>query len=365
MCGWNLQLFFIDQPTGPIDLTDKPVRDILVHRSNVLKDIIEEFKDTSILESTHTFNVVIVNDRGQVDHDQVEAGRGVGVMREVVSLFWQQFFPSLATGANRKIPSIRHDYQKRDWEAIGRFLVFGYMNAHYFPITLSPVFVADCLFGEEATSTDFILNSFYEFVSHDEAETLKKAGCTDFDPNDEELLDVLSSYDCHKKPTKDNISLIISQLAHQELIQKPRFMSNCMTPILHQLKNSAQFSSLENLILFYERKQPTPKKVVKLFCGAPSNDAERQTFDHLKRFVKNLSEGILKLFLQFTTGSDLLVVDCITVSFTSVSGAARRPIAHTCGPALEMPSTYQSFNELAEEFSSILSNRESWSFDIV
>ena len=351
---------FIDQLPDLVNETDKPVRDILVHRANILKDVIEKFKDPTILESTQTYNVIIIDERGQV-----EAGRGTGVTREVVSLFWNQFYPSLSTGANRKIPSIRHDYQKQDWEAIARFLVFGYLNANYFPITLSPVFVADCLFGEEAISKDFMLNSFYEFVSNDEAETLKKASCTDFDPNDEELLDVLSSYKCHNLPTKDNISLLISQLAHQELVQKPRFVSNSMAPILNQLKNSSQFSSFANLLSFYESKRPTPKKVVKLFAGTPSNDAERQTFDHLKRFVKSLSDEILRLFLQFTTGSDLLVVDCILIDFTTINGAARRPVAHTCGPVLEIPCTYQSFNELVEEFSSILSNKESWSFDIV
>ena len=102
-----------------------------------------------------------------------------------------------------------------------------------------------------------------------------------------------------------------------------------MAPILKQLTNSVKFSSLENLTSFYESKQPTPKKVVKLLFGAPSNDAERQTLDFLKKFVKNLSE------------------------------------AQTCGPVLEVPSTYQSFNELVEECNSVLSNRESWTFHIV
>ncbi len=48
-----------------------PVRDILVHRANILKDVIEEFQDPSILNDSHTFNVVIVDNRGEV-----EAGRG-------------------------------------------------------------------------------------------------------------------------------------------------------------------------------------------------------------------------------------------------------------------------------------------------
>ena len=62
-----------------------------MHRASILKDVIEEFKDPTILESTRTYNVVIID-----DHGQVEAGRGTGVTREVVSLFWNQFYSSLS-----------------------------------------------------------------------------------------------------------------------------------------------------------------------------------------------------------------------------------------------------------------------------
>lgn len=137
--------------------------------------------------------------------------------------------------------------------------------------------------------------------------------CTDFDPNDEELLDILSSYKCFKNPTKENISMIVSQLAHQELIQKPRYISNCWSTLFQELKALPQFSSLGNLKQLYDTKKPSPKKVVKLLNGSPSTDSERQTFEYLKRFVKTLPENSLKSFLQFTTGSDLLVTTSIGI----------------------------------------------------
>ena len=40
----------------------------------------------------------------------------------------------------------------------------------------------------------------------------------------------------------------------------------------------------------------------------------------------------------------------------------RRPIAHTCGPCLELPSTYSNFCELREEFSNIL-KKSTWEMD--
>ena len=68
------------------------VKDVLVHRFQleVLKDLIEEFKALDIPKHHYHLNLVIVNDRGEV-----EDGRGLGVAREVITLFWHQFFRSL------------------------------------------------------------------------------------------------------------------------------------------------------------------------------------------------------------------------------------------------------------------------------
>ena len=43
------------------------------------------------------------------------------------------------------------------------------------------------------------------------------------------------------------------------------------------------------------------------------------------------------------------------VQFNKVrKGLGRAPIAHTCGPVLELPSTYCSYNELRGEFTNLL-----------
>ena len=84
----------------------------------------------------------------------------------------------------------------------------------------------------------------------------------------------------------------------------------------------------------------------------------------MKRYIKSLDEVALKAFLQFTTVSDVIAVTEITVSFNSLDRAHRSPIARTCGPVLEVPTTYQSYNELAEEFSNLISNKEAWGFTI-
>ena len=74
---------------------------------------------------------------------------------------------------------------------------------------------------------------------------------------------------------------------------------------------------------------------------------------------------MLKHLLCFLTGAEILVVEAINVTFKkNESKFTRRPIAHTCGPCLELPSTYSNFCELHEEFSSIL-KESTWVMGIV
>ena len=111
---------------------------------------------------------------------------------------------------------------------------------------------------------------------------------------------------------------------------------------------------------------PNAKKVIKALQPKANNESEKQSFEFLKQFIKSLDRSSLKGFLKYVTGSDVLLKDQkISVAFYAVDGLARRPIAHTCGPLLEVPWTYQSYNELAEEFNSIMREKEGWTFTIV
>ena len=48
------------------------------------------------------------------------------------------------------------------------------------------------------------------------------------------------------------------------------------------------------------------------------------------------------------------------ISFVVTEGLAITPIANTCGPRLEISSTYQVHNEMVEEFNNILRLKKSW-----
>ena len=272
----------------------------------------------------------------------------------------------MTVGALEKVSSVRHDYQKGKWEAIGRIIsVYGYSFAKYFPIALSPTFVATVFFEEESLTPEFLIESFKSYVSLDESKVLDKALGNDFDPKDEDLLDLLSYFKCYKSPAKTNIFNIVHELAHQELVQKPRYMVDCLVPIMNRMGIYTPFQTMEDLQKLYNEKKPAAKRLISLLSANPTPGAEQNSLEHFKRFVKSLNGSDLGGLLQFLTGSNIILCETIAVTFTTLEGKSRRPIVHTCGPSLELPSTYQCYNELAEEFTALLNAKDSWSFNIV
>ena len=195
---------------------ERPQR-VTVYRSNVKKDVIKIFSDPRIF--SYSFDVVVIDARSEP-----EAGQGKEVLLDVMTCFWQECFTALTNGSNEKIPYIRHDLQKPEWKAIARVLVYGYQKMKYFPLQSSNLSVALCLFGEKSITPVFLLNSFREYIAAEDREVLDIWLRDDFDPqdhhgnDDDDVLEFLSTFKCFRKPDKDNIRSIISELAHQELI---------------------------------------------------------------------------------------------------------------------------------------------------
>ena len=327
-----------------------------VHHACLKDELIEIFSSPDSLSYVSSFRVI---DEG----GRMEEGQGSGVTRDVIATFWQQLFAATTIGDRGKVPCIRHDLQKREWTAIGRVLVFGFKKVNYFPLGLSKAFLASCLFGEESIDNDLLLSSFRFYITGEERETFDNIMRGNFE-NDDDVLDFLGNYKTFKRPTKESINGILSELAHQEVIQRPRYIAQCWAPVLSALQGCEEFSNPNNLAKFLAEKMPTAKKTVKVIESKPSNEAESQSLDFLKKFIRSLDPSALGTFLKFTTGSDILP-QRLEVSFTSMDGYARRPIAHTCGPLLELPRTYQSYSELAEEFTNLLRDKGAWGFNIV
>ena len=117
--------------------------------------------------------------------------------------------------------------------AIARVLVYGYQKMKYFSLQRSNLSVVLRLFGEKSITLEFLLKSFREYIVAKDREVLDMSLRDDFDPqdhdgnNDDDVPEFLFTCKCFRKPNKDNIRSIISELAHQELIQKPRYVLHC------------------------------------------------------------------------------------------------------------------------------------------
>ena len=342
-----------------MELTDKKqtTKILTVHRNLVKKDMIEYFKSHDIMNKELIFE--IINERGTL-----EQGVGIGVTREVYTLFWNEFANSMTIRERERVPLVRHDHFVEEWNAIGRILVKGFESVSYFPLFISKAFLGYCLFGNQIPDMVF-LESFQKYLSKEEEEMIKAViENNSFSEDKDEFDDFLERFQCRSFVKEENLYRIILEIAKQELIQKPHLMISSWESVITSFKAHPSFQSLAALGAFYDKLKPTNKKVLDSFVSLPSTDGERDAFKFLQRFVRGLDETKLLQFLCFTTGMDVMQEKKIEVMYTKNEGLGSRPIAHTCGPVLEIPSTYPNFVELREEFTNIL-NKNNCEIDIV
>ncbi len=343
----NIAAESLDHDSGPGASSDQNLQEIpptqsedykvlKVRRSFIQQDMIRHFKDDSCMGIQLTFT--IINDMGKA-----ELGAGEGVTREVFTLFWKHFANAMTVGERERVPFVRHDHFIDEWEAFARILVKGYETISYFPTFISKAFMSYCLFGRDVPAPT-ILESFMKYLSPSEEELARDYMARNSFPDnvedEEEFFDFLERFKCRAVVNKENITTIMIEIGQQELMQKPHLMVSTWQPVLQTLKKYPPFQTLSALEVFYEDTKPTTKKVLQLLDANPNSDAERDAFRFLQRYVRGLDNSQLLQFLRFTTASDILISGKVQVTFLRSEGFGRRPIAHTCGPVLELPSTY-------------------------
>ena len=84
---------------------------------------------------------------------------------------------------------------------------------------------------------------------------------------------------------------------------------------------------------------------------------QRVVFNHLTRYIKSLSKDDLMTLLRLITASDQ-APNAIVVNFEEQ--VFRAPSVRTCGNILNFSASYSCYNELAEEFTNVFRNKESF-----
>ena len=295
-----------------------------------------------------------------------ELGDGSGVSRDVYSSFWQEIANCYLIGEKERVPFVRHDLYKEEWEAIVKIIEIGFIDTHYFPLILSQAFVMYCLFGE--ASDEVLLESFLRYLSPDESKLIELAlscNCESELFTSDEFMECMEKFKVRTLASKNNTRSVILEVARQELIQKPHIMATCWHNSFSSLKQKDEFKSVDAVKALYDTIAPTAKKVLEIPRASPKDDSEQDSFNYFKRYIIGLEMVDLRKLLKFLTGSDIIIVDSLEITFSKPERTfSRRPVAHTCLPFLELPATYNNFCELREEFSNIL-QQTNWEMDII
>ncbi|KAK7904900.1 hypothetical protein WMY93_017507 [Mugilogobius chulae] len=318
---------------------------VKIHRSNLLEEMINQFKDPQILE--YPLKFTYINEQGS---------DAAGISRDVYATFWTELLDHAAEGEELRVPLLTPKWQEEEWKSIARILVKGFKDHSYFPCRLAPVFAVTVIFGENEVSDDMLLKNLLLYISQSERDLINTALKEDLDDEDkDELLETLDHLGVKTKPTKENLQDILLKAAHKQLIQKPRYSAEKMAYIASPFFRNA-FQCSQDMIQMYDDKIPTTRKFIKLLDASPTTQAESQSLRFLQQYIRGLDNSRLRKMLRFVTGSDVICVEKIEILFYSSRWAiGRRPVAHTCGPTLELPWTYTSYPELRVEMDGILS----------
>lgn len=235
-------------------------------------------------------------------------------------------------------------------------------NWHNSCFWLSQLPVPSNIVGESVITEEMLIGSFKNYVSVTEMTALDKYLSGNFEESDKDVIELLSNFDCKKVINRSNITSIITEIAHKELIQGPEYVAHYWRRVLALLKPT--FPLMASLNAIYDELLPSNIRVIEKLKAVVKNDRERDSLKHLKRYIRGLDSEKLAKFLHFVSGSELMLFPEILVTFTQLEGIAQRPIAHTCNYIWEISSTYQSFPELREEFNGILAV-DNWEIDKV
>ncbi|KAJ0012742.1 hypothetical protein NQD34_017076, partial [Periophthalmus magnuspinnatus] len=344
----------IYQPDGTLPPSPQsiiPEVTLILHHANSFSEMMGAFSDDDILRKTIKVKRFLPDNR-------LEKGSGSGLLKDVYTSFWGEFYERCTLGTPYKVPFLRHDFTEVTWKAIGRIFVKGFQDCGYLPLKVAPPFLEEMLFGKIYSD---LIKSFLKLFSSHEQNVINKALVNLDSVDADEITDLLSNYECLRKICSETLPEILLELAHKEIIQKPMFVIDCWQGIAqpHMLLNS------EELTKMYSERKPTTKTVAeKLHFPDTMTPNEAEVAQYLKKYIKELSEERVEKFLRFCTGSDLLVSGFIKVEFVVQTAFTSRPIGRTCASLLHLPDSYDNFPDFRSEFHAILDSNI-WIMDIV
>ncbi|KAI3355777.1 hypothetical protein L3Q82_004214 [Scortum barcoo] len=209
------------------------------------------------------------------------------VSRDVYSAFWEHFLEQ-CEGEDERVPRLPPDYSEKEWQAVGRVWLKGYLDHNIIPVRLSTAFILACYKGVSSVDEELLMMSFARFLSVTERASVEKALKGNMDETDgKDLLDLFSRMGSHCLPTKDNLRTAILTMAHKALLQEPKVIIDCFYSSIHNAV--PMLKTKDSIMELYESKRATNRKVAQMIKPSREilNPHEQSALNHLLRYVRS------------------------------------------------------------------------------
>ena len=321
------------------------VQNVKVTKDNIVKDLIELYKDPSIINSR-----LLMEISGQED------AVGSGVLREAYSLFWDNLLANNTMGETEfTIPMAPH-FTCEDYVSIGRIITHQFVQCGAFPVKISQASITQALVGDVSPET--LISSFLKLLPPREREIIEKGLSDSTAFSQDEIMEILEDYHINTLPTTANLASLITQIGRNELAQKP---------YLHLLRIRRGMGPMwdgvseEEIASIYNLCQPTTQRIIDQIYMVHKDPKDGQIMRWLQRYLKICSDEALVNFLRFCTATDVMRPECrIKVSTEFMPPAAIRPKSRTCFGIIVLPRNYASFTQLRKNMDFYLRNPNLW-----
>ena len=285
-----------------------------------------------------------------------------GITREVFSLFWMECLPCYFEGITAFRPRVDADCTSELFKLLGTIVSHGYVLTGTFPMQIAQSALMGALIGH--VSDENLLQDFMLYVSEDERRAIRGV----LHGKNVDVLECLSNFNVRHRVTKETLRETLLSIARCEFVTKihtvmtalKEGMVSCNQELWSEVKSSALTSLYSSLQI---TKQRLAKAIVPSQDYLPLTKDRERVFKFLQCFLCNSSPELATSFVRFCTGATVMVVDTIEKSFVNVSGLACRPVAHTCVPAIDLSTMYESYAAFNLEMTKVLNNEDAYQFN--
>ena len=288
-----------------------------------------------------------------------EEASGDGVLRELYSLFWNDFIRENCDGSSQFALKLLSQMAVEKYKIIGRIITHQFLQCGSFPVQLSRASVHQMLF--EVVEEDCLLESFLHLLPPRQREVFSGAlkGKQPFPQS--LVIDVLDDYKVQTLPTPKNLRDIVLKISTMEFVEKP------FLPLLKIREGMGSFwnsVSKDMIDAVYALCNPWASIVAKHLHCVLASAQEEKVFRWLNCYLSEAHPSTLTRFVQFCTGSQMVIPDQnIKERMEAMSSIAMRPKARACFRVLEIPINYLSFNQMKDNLDFFFNRPALWEME--